>query len=550
MTFFAGLSGAAISVFTRAMAFLAGIDPARVVTHGDKSMVVKVGLAMLIIGAWQAFVFSYIVMLATGAPDTINPLIVGVAIIAAIFIILLDIAMFMAPSWSDQGRAELKRAGLHIPKGLGEYAEDGIFLGLRAAFAVALVQLSAFVVCCLIYAPAMSGILNAEWRAANTVLMHAAESAYQRREQESEDTQASAKNALSNLRTQETAFRQTAVDPSAGDADLARLREGLTALEQRRQEADRELADAEMFAADELAGIRRQPGNSGVVGAGPVRRAAEERVAAAQRRVNVATQAIIAAKAELETARGAAAETASRKAAAAATALEKIAVQRDALEAEITRRESEHQALRAGREAFLHSFVEGDPTHVPLETGLLAKIGTLPKLAADPAKLALMMVVEVLFFVAELGAIFIKARSKPPSACARRLAFDDILDATMTANELADRLDQLAPRGAAVPAGGPRDAHPDNLAFGDILEPSGLDDEEVETEERMTHAVRRTGTQDGPDTGVGMGDGRVEDMVFGEKTTIKRKRGRPKGSKSRPRLPFDSTPGFFRPGDS
>lgn len=202
-------------------------------------------------------------------------------------------------------------------------------------------------------------------------------------------------------------------------------------------EADRALVEAEEFSANELAGRRVAPGNSGTPGIGPVRMAAQERVVSTRRHAENAAQELDEARGRLRLLQDAVASAKAEKRRQASARLVEVSEALRAIEARRDQLEAEHRRLTQNREAIVRAAVEADPVHVRIEEGFIAHVRALKRLAADPEILIVFFLFDAAFFSIEAAAVLAKIASFVPTTYATRLALDAYLQAYQAAQSIA-----------------------------------------------------------------------------------------------------------------
>ena len=416
---------------TRAACFITGTDPDLLATCPKRDIDMVHTLALLMVGlfVWQTATFTLAGHIMRGTADQFDPLYLLPGLWLAFIILLLDSIVIMRASWHAHGLESLKRGGAIVPQTIGARIKAGCMLALRVALSFVIAALMAIVFSIFLFHKEIDRARLLEFQDANAglyaehVLRYDEQITTNRRDQRTlrEQLQRGAEEAVS--------LRQTLVSPAVDAPELKLAVSAVERLEEAKAIADRDLAAAQAFATNELAGIRAAPGNSGVAGVGPVRRAAEERLAAA-------TERATAVQAELETAHArlrefepklTAAITAKR--AYAETNLRRVQEAAAEAQARLEVLGIAETALLADRESALRSAVESDPQHVPMDDGLLGRVRLLGTLADNLGVLAAILLVKVFLLGIDLVAVFAKTTAYIPSTYALRLVTLDYRDA-------------------------------------------------------------------------------------------------------------------------
>jgi hypothetical protein len=400
--------------------------------------------AALLIGTtiYQALLFTLIAYSLFASPGQWRlDLVLGAAFLA-LFIQRIDAFCVIGSQWHLSGIEEIKRGGLDIYGGLKARIKAGVFLALRILLSIGLAQLTAVFVSLLVFHADIAARNQARYLERNRPLTAEATTLVDgeiRRATEAVTDQGARIAALS---TQVTALRQEQIDPAADAPEMQQTQQEITQLLDQRTKADDAVRSAEAFAADELAGIKRVAGNSGVIGIGPKRRAAEEEVANTKAHAQEIGNMLDAARARLDALHD---RLASANEAAKQQSRDQLPVFENSLAAENTKLSALKDQLAAqirGRNDAIREAIEHSPNHVPLDNGFLARISALEGIAQDDPKIALViLLIDVTSFGFELAAVLAKVTSFVPTTYSALIARDAYLRAVNIADEIVREID-------------------------------------------------------------------------------------------------------------
>ncbi|KAF2989435.1 DUF4407 domain-containing protein [Methylocystis sp. MJC1] len=402
----------------------------------DWENVRAIGEIMLCTWIYQAALFSIVAHRLFATPGQIRPELILIAMFFATFIMLIDSYMVMRSGWHLSGISELKRGGgIDISGGTWARIKAGFFLLIRIGLSVALAQLTAVFLSLLIFSSDIDARVGADWRQANAVLVPGAAELV-----DSEITRATeAVNAqverVAHLAAQVETLRQSEIDPSAAYTQPAQ--QEVAQLLAQKAKAEEDLRNAEKFAADELAGIKASPGNSGQAGSGPRRRAAMEQIGNARAHAQETARALEAARARLEAQREkhkTGGETMRQQARDQLPTFEKTLAGENA---RLVALKEELSRLTQGRGDAIRAAIETAPNHVPLDNGLLAQITVLEHMAQAHSKIAVVIIlIDVVSFGFELASVLAKVTSYVPTTYAMLLARDAFVGAVHMADDI------------------------------------------------------------------------------------------------------------------
>ena len=423
--------------FDRLLIKVAGVDEEtlRLCPQHDWDNVRAVGEIMICTWLYQAALFSVISHRLFAASGQIRPELVMVSMFIATFIMAINSYMVMRSGWHLSGIEFLKRGGLDISGGPAARLKAGFFLMIRILLSVGLAQLTAIFLSLLIFASDIDARIQSTWRQANAHLLVGASEPVDAEIQRATDAVTEQTARVTALSAQVGSLRQNEIDPSAAYTQAAQ--EELTQLLAQKAKADDELRAAEAFAANELAGIKAAPGNSGQVGNGPKRKAAMEQIANARNHAQESARALEAARARLDTLRsqhGSTNEAMKQQSHDQLPTFEKTLA---AENARLTAMKDELARLTQGRGDAIRAALDKMPNHVRRDDGLLAQITVLELIAQGDSKIAAVIVlIDVISFGFELAAVLAKVTSYVPTTYAALLARDAYLRVVRMVDEM------------------------------------------------------------------------------------------------------------------
>lgn len=237
-------------------------------------------------------------------------------------------------------------------------------------------------------------------------------------------------------------LRATVIDPESDNTEFRAALDRVTALIEEKAEAQRQLTAAEQHAADELGGARL-PGTSGIPGYGPLRRAADEKIASARRKLQGVTRDIEEAQRQVETLREALKDTSLGKRSVAEAKLAEIATQRKAKEARLALVEAEFKKRERDRDDVVRTAFENDPAYQAKETGFLARLEGLDRISAQFHVRFVVTIFHIGLFGIELAAVLAKIATFIPANYTTILAFSDLKDSAWWAMRLKEEIDRM-----------------------------------------------------------------------------------------------------------
>lgn len=403
---------------------------------------------MVLTWAYQAALFFMIGQKLFTSGGELRPELLLVALFIATFILLIDSYMVMRSGWHLSGIAELKRGGLDISGGRGARIKANVFLAIRVLLSIGLAQLTAVFLSLLVFGADISAYNQSRYLRANADIIASASAqvdAEIRRVGEAVRVESASHSALSG---QVLALRQNEVDPSANDPQMQQAQAELTQLVARKADADDEVRAAELFAANELGGVKGTAANSGRAGYGLRYRAASDRVANARAHAAAAERTLQAARVRVDNLRKQVASTDPGKKQQSHEQLPGFEHALAGESAELTRLQDQLAKLTRGREEAIRTAVENAPNHVGLDHGFLAQITALEHIAEGDSKIAtIVILIDVVSFGFELAAVLAKVTSYVPTSYAALLARDVYLRIVRITDELVSDLERQRPAG-------------------------------------------------------------------------------------------------------
>lgn len=420
-----------LSTLDRFLAMLVGADPdmLRECPGEDMRNVRTLAPLPLLVWIFQTWMWSYAAHMVLAEPGAFHLAYVAFAALLATIVLLLDVYLIFRSGWFRHGEAELRRGGMDVSGGRLARFKHMAFMLVRLLIAAGFAQLTALLLSLILFAPDIAGDLEQRFRQHNAELFAAAATRVEREIAGTEAALDTANNRIEAMTVEMTRLRQVMLEPIIDEPRLPPALERVARLEAVKSEADGELAEAELFAADELGGIRRAPGNTGIPGVGPVRAAAEERVTSTRRRAQNAAQELAAARAELREIEESVASAAAQKQEHARLRLQETSEEEQAERTRHGELSALYRGLVDNREARIRDVVLRDARHAPEEKGFLANVQALGRIAQDPISASVILLFEAVGFAVEFAAVLGKLLVYAPTYYERRLAREHYLDA-------------------------------------------------------------------------------------------------------------------------
>lgn len=425
--------------FTRFCVGIAGADLELLQFCPERELQNVKFLAYLELGVaiYQAAIFSAVGHYLFAHPGVIHPEIIVASIFLAGLIMLIDSYVIMRSSWHLHGISELKRGGLDIAGGTSAQIRNALFLVLRGGFAVNIALLVAGFLLTMIFSTDIGSKSQEQYRAQNAALFSEQKARVGSQINKAGEVVAASDAAISALNAEDAKLRLAGLAPISDPPGLNETSAMVRRLETDMGNAERDLAATRSFASDELAGIKRAPGNTGVAGDGPIRAAAQERIKAAEALVTSISAQLDRARTDLKVMQSAIDARLSGDRRQIDERRAAILAARDAEQARRAGFQEKYESLVQGRDGAILQGVENDPSHVPPKTGLLAQLSYLRQLAADPEIMVVIILVELASLGIELAAVFAKVFSFVPTVYATSLAQESYMSAYHTARGMA-----------------------------------------------------------------------------------------------------------------
>jgi hypothetical protein len=411
---------------------------------------------------YLAFTFTLVSHRLFATPDEIRPSLIFVSVCMAIFIAQID-SYIMKAQWYREGIAQLVKSGIDMSEGALARIKGVAFLVVRiGVLSVGLAQLSALFLSLIIFSGDINARVEKQWREDNASLLAAATIQVNSQINRTADAVAHQTSVTQKLSSQTDSLRAGEI---ASEFAVEQAQRERSQLLDRKAKAEDDLAKAELFASNELAGIRGAPGNSGQAGRGPRRRAALENLDNSRRRIQEVTNALTASDARLESLQR------SRPAESEANR-QRIRDQRIAFEESLKAENAKLAALKdeldekvSRREKAIRDAVEGAPNHVRRDDGLLAQIRILGQIADENPRMAFIIIlIDLVAFGFELAPVLAKVFGHVPTGYAALLAYTSYMEGVRIAERMSADLkaidDQQQGSAENVPGEKPAEGEP------------------------------------------------------------------------------------------
>ena len=422
---------------TRILIGLAGGDEEtlRECPASDWGNVRAIGVLMILVWCYQAGLLSIVAHQVLAPDGAFHPALVAGSAFIASLLLVIDSYCFLRASFHADGVRELARAGLDISGGWGVKLAAGLFLTLRILLSLGFAQLTGIFVSLYIFHADIAHEVDRRFQQNNAALISAATHRVDAQIQRTTEAEKAAAMRVDALENQLTTMRQGVIDPAAADSGVAEAQAEVRDLQAQRDRREAALRAAQIFASNELAGIKAAPGNSGVPGNGPVRAAAEERVQTATVERDDTVRELADARTRLEKlrqqARGA------DRGQLAKAAIPQVERDLGAARQDLAGLRKQLADRIKGRDEAVRHEIENSPEQVGRGTGMLAQLVALRRIAQDPEILAVILLIDLTSFGLELAAVLAKVTTFIPTTYALLLARNAYLRAVETADEIA-----------------------------------------------------------------------------------------------------------------
>jgi hypothetical protein len=137
----------------------------------DWSKAAGTGLVMVANVLFTTCLYSLISHTLFASPGQIRIELIIASLCFALFVMLIDLEIFIRPSWIREGFHGLKRGGLIIPISLGDRVGGALSLMVRIALGLGLCQLSALFLALIMFQADIDTRIQDSWRQANSHLI-------------------------------------------------------------------------------------------------------------------------------------------------------------------------------------------------------------------------------------------------------------------------------------------------------------------------------------------------------------------------------------------
>jgi predicted nucleic acid-binding Zn-ribbon protein len=404
---------------------------------------------------YQASLFSIIGEKLFASPGHIRFDVILGGLFLAGYITLVDTHTIAAPSWHQAGLSELKRGGLNLDQGWSTWLKIKGFLAVRIGlFSVAFALLTGIFGGQIIFDRDIAARLQQQFLESNGHLIPAATARVEAEIQRDADAFSAQTKQVETLATQVAALRQNAIDPSANNPEIQQAQGEVTRLVERKAKADEDVRKAEKFASDEGAGIIGAPGNTGKPGCRQRCRAAVEQAEQAKTYAAQIAAELDLARTRLDSLRQKLPPASDASKQAVHDQLEAYEKSLEAENTKLSNQKAELTNLTNGREGAIRRAIENAPDHVDVEGGLLTQIKVLEQLASEDPKIAtIIILIEIISFALEAGAVLAKVTSYQPSTYAALIARDAYMTAVKIVDEMMVKLKRDDNSEGGVPEG-------------------------------------------------------------------------------------------------
>lgn len=294
-------------------------------------------------------------------------------------------------------------------------------------------------------------ILKDRYLAANSALFASAAQREDTELQKNKSSQQELANLIGQLESEEKTLRSASLEPRVDDSEIRLALQAVASAQAAKMAAEADLKGAEVHSAREMGGQCKSRGVSCRPGAGPLWRAARERVAASEREVAAASRNVEAAQQALNRISEAQKVESHRKEGLAGTRLAEVAKRKAELERQAGALRTAYNSRFASREAAIRSAVERDPRRVPRPDGLLARLQALHELSKDESIKWALYGFDAILILLELAAVMGKTFAFIPMTYATRIVELDLkreIEAAKRMTLLMTDAPQLAPDAA------------------------------------------------------------------------------------------------------
>lgn len=501
----------------------------------DVHNVMTIGWLLIIVWVWQSVLFTMVGHMMLARPGEWRFEVIAGAMLIATVVMLVDSYVIVRSSWHLQGISELQRGGLDLPSPVGARIKNGIFLAVRLMLSTVLAMLTALFLSILLFEKDLTADQERQFQKVNAPLLARISGQVDDVIAKLKGEHEEIRKRLSTMADEEKLLRATVIDPEGDNSELKAALERVPVLNEAKAEAQRELTAAEKHAADELGGARL-PGTSGIPGYGPLRRAADEKIASARRKLQGVISDIEEAQKHIGTLRLSLKDVTGSKRLAAEAKLAEIAIQRKEKEERLAIVEAEFKKREQDRDRVIRTAFENDPAYHAKENGFLARLEGLERISAQFHVKFVVVIFHIGLFGIELAAVLAKIATFIPASYTTILAWHDLQIPMRWAVRLKEEADKIHSGRDEPPEGAPTTPLPPDPK----PQPAKQEGEPVPAEaEDIGETLRQVFPQ--------AQTTEEEDKPPHNDTAFRKRRGRPNGKSWKPWLKRRTDPD--QPGD-
>jgi hypothetical protein len=404
----------------------------------DRFCITILWVPLAALGGWQALIFTLTLQEALAPESSLDPLLVLLACVISGLIMMGELFVFVRPSWLLKAHRLIQNNLDNAPA--FDSAPAKWLIAARLMLLVGAATINGTLGAEQIYKAEIGRQLDANNLAANAKLGASAAARVDAPIEANRQALALQQKRLATAEDQLAGLRSAPGESATETPEIKRQVAEINRLLQEKATADAALRDAQQFASDELAGVAG-PGLSGKAGSGPRRTAALERVANAEAAATAAASALRSAQDRLNALQAAASAAIDANKDGDQARLQELLKDRDAAQVEIEGLTREYQELLASREKSIATALANDPLAIPKERGLTARTSALWQIAWEhPADLPIIAAVHLLLIGIDLLALLSVSVITLATTYIRLLAFEEVSANDAMARELAKRL--------------------------------------------------------------------------------------------------------------
>jgi hypothetical protein len=412
---------------------------------GDIRVARMLGVLMWLSGTWECVLFSNAVRVMLSPEGNWQPSFVALGLLIATIMLLADAIVFIAASWHAHGLAEVERTHeFKLPTSHAGRIKTASLFGGRFVMAVLIANFMAGTAALLAFEKDISRILERNYQTANATILSEAAQREDTELRKSKEAQLELRGQVSELEAEERSLRAFNLAPAVDEAELRLALQHLATAQAAKVTADRELKNARVYSARELGG-ECDGLASCVAGQGPRWRAAQERVAVAEREASTASRSLGEAQRRIRELTETRDNEARRKESIADIRLTEVRARKSELETRLTGLRSAYDTRLASRESNIRAMVERDPGHTPRSDGLLVRLQALKELSKDKSVAYALYGFDAILILLELAAVMGKTFALIPMTYATRIVELDLARAIETGRRLKAMVDGKQP---------------------------------------------------------------------------------------------------------